>query len=427
MKKIPHAEIILVVLGTLLYFFANVHRIAVPGAIFDVLQKDLLASAKAITALGTIFMYVYAISQLLIGLLIARIGGFMVITMGAIIFFIGCLLFPMASTLPLLYISRILIGIGSASFYLGLIDETRKIVDSKNFGMIISIILLIGYFGGIVANAPLVICIHKLGWRQTFMYTGMIIMVISSLFAYINSTRPLPKENKSVKFNLDLFKEVFKEKKNIFLYLSTGINYGIFFVLLTVIGKKFIEDFCYIPVVKAAAFLSIASALYAISGLILAYISKLWYYRKAIFLRIATFNTLLSMLVILFCIVFNIRTSLICYLLCTVAVLSNLSALSVPLLHDYNTERTASTSVSILTCTYYLAVGLFGSIIGFLLDLYTPILNTLSQNKHVIYTNKSYTAIFITLAILALIAFISSFGVKETKTTRKLINWYHHD
>ena len=142
MKKIPLAEISLVVLGSILYFAANIQRVAVPGAIFDLLQNDLHTTAQCITSLGASFMYIYALSQLVIGILIARFGGFRVITIGCLLFLTGSVLFPFSQTLPLLYFSRVLIGLGSATFYIGLINETRRLVPKKNFGIVLSLILL---------------------------------------------------------------------------------------------------------------------------------------------------------------------------------------------------------------------------------------------------------------------------------------------
>ena len=55
MKKIPIVEIILVILGSILYFAANIQRVAVPGAIFDVLQNEgLKAVTRGLFGLGTI-------------------------------------------------------------------------------------------------------------------------------------------------------------------------------------------------------------------------------------------------------------------------------------------------------------------------------------------------------------------------------------
>ena len=115
----------LISLGALFYFFANFQRIAIPGAVFDLLQQELSVSAPYITAFGAIFMYLYAINQLIIGVLVDRFGGLRVMLTGGIILGIGALLFPISTNLPLMYFSRVLVGIGGSCFYLSLIRELR--------------------------------------------------------------------------------------------------------------------------------------------------------------------------------------------------------------------------------------------------------------------------------------------------------------
>ena len=111
---------ILIALGALFYFFANFQRIAIPGAVFDLLQQELAVSAPYITAFGAIFMYLYAVNQLIIGVLVDRYGGLRVMLTGGIILGIGALLFPISTNLPLMYFSRVLVGVGGSCFYLSL-------------------------------------------------------------------------------------------------------------------------------------------------------------------------------------------------------------------------------------------------------------------------------------------------------------------
>ena len=82
-KRSTHLKIyFMLTMGVVIYFFANLQRVAIPGSIFDELQHDLNAGAKYITALGSMFMYVYAAGQLVVGLLDDRYGGERVITFG---------------------------------------------------------------------------------------------------------------------------------------------------------------------------------------------------------------------------------------------------------------------------------------------------------------------------------------------------------
>ena len=73
-------------MGVFLYFFANLQRVAIPGSIFNELQSDLNVGAKYITALSSMFMYIYAVGQLFAGLLADRYGGERAITWGGMLF-----------------------------------------------------------------------------------------------------------------------------------------------------------------------------------------------------------------------------------------------------------------------------------------------------------------------------------------------------
>lgn len=431
MKKLPIVEIILVILGSILYFAANIQRVAVPGAVFDLLQNDLHATAQSVADLGSYFMYIYAISQLVIGVLIARYGGFRVVTIGSILFFVGSLLFPFSQTLPLLYFSRVLIGLGSATFYLGMINETRRIVPKKNFGVVLSLILLVGYLGGIIANAPLVVMIKNLNWhlpmlgsesaswRESFLIIGIATTILSLAFIIIKCIIPKRPIDRTVHLDLELFKETFKNKKNYSLYAFACFNYGLYYVVQTVWGKKFLEDFFSIPDINSAIVLSVMGALYAVSGSIIAFISKAVLNRRTIFLKISSLNTLVVFLSILLITCFNLKSELVGYIVafffCTISFGASLSPLLVPLLHDYNGSRVANTSVSIMTSGFYFVVAILGNISGYFLDKFTPVGSTINSTT-------SYIAIFTLMSVLAIISFVSVFKIEESQKTLRLIN-----
>ena len=77
--------VVLCFFGMLLYFLVNIHRVAIPGQIFSQLQAELKASASAIAGLGTSFMYIYAATQLAVGVLVDRYGGMRISVLGGVI------------------------------------------------------------------------------------------------------------------------------------------------------------------------------------------------------------------------------------------------------------------------------------------------------------------------------------------------------
>lgn len=413
MQKKSYAPVYLIILGTILYFIANLQRVSIPGAIFDILQNDLKTTAQSIAALGSIYMYSYALGQLLIGVLVARFGGFRVVKTGAIIFFIGNLIFPCSHSIILLYISRFLIGLGSATFYLGMINETRNIAQKKNFGIILSFILFTGYLGGIIANAPLVICIDELGWRNVFLITGILCTVISLIYCIINKNIKPPIPDKSVHFDLELFKQTFSNKKNIYLYSFACVNYGLYYVIQSVIGKKFLEDFCLMSSIKAAGILSIMAFLYAIAGPIIASVSRLYFNKRTIFLKLSAYNTIIVFGIILLCVSKNVNTLLIPTGFCLISFGASLSPILIPLLHDYNDRKTSNTAVSILPCGFYLIVGILAGFVGFCLD-------------HFLTLQNAYNTIFLIMFILSIFSFINVYKIQESKTTLRLIEHLHY-
>ena len=144
--------------------------------------------------------------------------------------------------------------------------ELKNITSQKNFGLIVSICLVIGYIGSILAAAPLVLCVNEIGWRSLFVILGIITAIIAILFILFKFAIPKSKIDKNIKLNFDLYKNILLKKENIYLYIFGCINYALYFILQTVIGKKFLEDFIQIPTMKAALILSIMAGIYAFSG-----------------------------------------------------------------------------------------------------------------------------------------------------------------
>ena len=60
---------------TLLYFFANMQKVLVPGATFNEIQQIFSLDAASVTGTGAYFLYVYAAAQIIIGILADRFSG----------------------------------------------------------------------------------------------------------------------------------------------------------------------------------------------------------------------------------------------------------------------------------------------------------------------------------------------------------------
>lgn len=380
----------LISLGTLFYFFANFQRIAIPGAVFDLLQSELSISAPYITAFGAIFMYLYAFNQLVIGVLVDRFGGLRIMLTGGIILGVGALLFPISSNLPLMYFSRVLVGIGGSTFYLSLIRELRECFSDKNFGIAISVMLCIGYCGGIAANAPFVFLMKYINWREILVILALIILLGVIIFAILSTRIKFPEINRNVKLRTLPFRLVLHKKHNRNLFSFACCNFGISYAIQAIIGKKFLEDFCGMSTYKSALVLSAMAVIAAIFNIINASVCKMCHNHRVMFLKNASVITFGCLLVICICLIFNIKTDFIAIIFFILAANASLTSLLVPVLHLTNRKMVSGTAVSIMNFCFFTMVGLLGTAMGFLLNLFAPE----QKGNILVYSNHSYLAVF---------------------------------
>ena len=397
-KKSFILHISLIILGMLFYFIANFQRIAIPGAVFDILEQELNVGAPQITTFGAIFMYVYAFTQLINGVFVDRFGGLRVMLVGAIILTIGCILFPLSANLPIMYFARALMGLGGSMFYLSLIKELGSIFSEKDFGIALSVMLFVGYAGGIVANAPFVIAMKFLDWREILLILAGIVLISALAYMVIINKFPLPEPNKQVKLRMLPFKLVLHKKHNRNLFSFACCNFGISYVIQTIIGKKFLEDFCAYTPARAALVLSIMAIVAALFNIINASVCKLCHNHRVLFLKGAAVVTFLSLLTICCLIYFDIKSILIAIIFCILAGNAILSSLLVPVLHITNKKIVSSTAVSILNFSFFMMVGILGNLTGFILNIFEPT----RVGTKLIYCNNSYLLLFGTFLLLSL-------------------------
>ncbi len=405
-----HIHIILIVLTVIIYFMTNFQRVAIPGAIFDTLQNDLNLNAPMVTSLGAVFMYSYAVSLLFCGILVDKFGGIRVITKGSILFAIGAILFPNTTNVYILYLSRFLLGIGSATFYLAVIPEIKKCFPDKYFSIILSLVLLIGYAGGICANAPFIYFTKTFSWQSILNCLGFVTLIIAALILISRIQLGKIHPNEHVKFSLIPFKKVLSDRFNRYLFLYSGINYGLYYVIQTVIGGKFLNDFLNIPIFQTSILLSAMIVIAGVSGLIMATISSKINNKKMVFLK-----TICIMYTIIFglistLLILEIKTKLLLLLMLFVAIGGGMSSILIPSVVGYNQYDVRSTSLSIMNFCGFIMVGFFGNLVGFLLNLFAPIS---VSSGHIIYSTASYICVFITFFLFALVEVFASTKLRD--------------
>ena len=412
-----YVHLFLIALGVVLYFFANFQRVAVPGAVFGLLQQKLGVSAPYITALGAVFMYTYAISQIFIGRMVERYGGLRIIALGAFFFTAGGLIFPNTHSMPLLYLSRIMLGFGAGCFYLSLVRELERCIPDRNFGVSLSITVFLGYLGSFAANAPFVWCIERFGLSHVLDYAGFVILAVSVLFIAVGSRYQLTSINIGRHFELDSYRQVLFNKYNICLFMFGALNYALMYVLQTVVGKKYLEDICMFSSSKAAWVLSAMSVISAVSSMGLAFLSRHFGGRKVIFFKVSAAISAAAFIFVTFSLMFNFRSGLLTSLLfCCLAAVATMSPLLVMVINEVNPHSVSVTAVGLMNALFFFSVGIFGNLTGFMMNLF-PAVNI---DGILVYGRNSYLAVFLPLLAFSIAELYFAFRLKEPEKKKTI-------
>lgn len=410
----PFLNNLLLLFGTLLYFFVNIQAVVIPGTLFDDLQRDLNASAAAISFLGASYMYVYAFGQLLAGLLADRYGGFRTIFFGGILFSVGALLFPFGTHVWSLCLCRILIGLGASSVYLSLVKEYSK-TFTRNFAPMLGFLILVGYTGGILAGAPFLLMLPWAGgWRNLLFLTGAVTFLCWECLALLLlSGSRIPQNDLEKEKQFSNLIVGLRNWNNLHIFILAWSAFGIYYVIQTVIGKKFLEDFCHFSASSAAWWISVIGIVSAVFSFLTPVVCRFLENRRREFILFCGFGILVPCLLLVLMIFLNHASLWIPILFCIMTGAANVVPIQVALLHEMNPPEILGSLVSIMNFGAYFAVAVLGNMGGFLIDFFPP----QTSGEVLVYGRNSYLAVFILLFLVSCWGAYSSLRIRYRKTS----------
>ncbi len=395
-----YRHIILLIAGTIFYFLVNFQRTVIPGAIFNELQSGLGSNAGYITALGSAFMYIYATCQLVTGLFVDRKGGFRTILLGGFFFALGSLAFPFCKSLWPMYLSRAFTGLGASCVYLSMIKELTRLYPKK-FTVLFGIFMCVGYAGSITAGRPFVGAINQFPWRSVLGSIGLLTVAVYIAYSATIISMPKP-EKKTTPWSFKPLLMVYCNPKNRMLASFTCFNWGLYYTLLTVIGKKYLEDYCKMSTIDATWVITIMGALSAGFNCLSGILSHALGNRRRPFLIGGASLATVSYLLMSIALAFKFQSPFLCVLFFLVTLTASQSPVQVAAMHELNTPETGGVTVAVLNFTSYLMVALFSNLCGMLLECFPP--TVVDDIK--IYGANSYLLFFAFATLVSLFGLI---------------------
>ena len=393
-----------------IYFFSYFQRVAVPGTIFNELQSSFALSATAVTGLGSITLLVYGFLQIFAGILSDHFGGFKTFLIGSILLSVSSIIFSFSYTPTMLFITRAMVGFSASFIYISLIKILTTIYAPQDFPFYLGVSIVLGYSGGVVATYPLERAVYSLGWKNAFLIAGLLCAFFTMIVWPLMST---VKENYTQKktFSLPSLMNVLRNIHALPLLISGPVNFGIYFLFQSTLGKKFLEDSCNLSSPQASLFTFFMIITNTLFGFLSGYTSRLTGKRKPV-LIIATFVTLVAS-----CMIFInlwLKGPSVIFLISYIflAISAAVSPIYVTSMKELYPIEVTATSVGFLNTLCYLGVSLFTYLAGIILDRFRY--SSLEISGIIIYPDRAYLMIFLGCIMFSLISFLVSFSIRET-------------
>lgn len=278
------------------------------GEVIGGLMQSFALTAFGGGVLASSYYYIYVLLQTPAGMLLDRYGPRGILSVGALIVCMGCLIFSFANNVMIALIGRVLMGGGAAFAFVGCLNIISIWFPTRRFALMAAIVETAGMFGAIIGNFWLANYIEKLGWRECMIFAGIFAAILSFFLVLIVRNTPRKKSVNNPFIRTSLRVGLKKIMRNPLVWMN-GVYSGLMFSIVTVFialwAIPFFESVYHVDLVQATL---TASALYAgvaIGGPIIGWLDSKTNWRR----RIMIFNAFCAS-ICLFFVIFGTQFSL---------------------------------------------------------------------------------------------------------------------
>ena len=411
-KKVERYRWLIWLILAATYVFVTFHRMSA-AVVKDDLQKAFGIGAVQFAVIGSMYFYAYFIMQIPSGILADKIGPKKTVFIFSLIAAVGSIFFGLAPSLNIAYISRFFVGIGVSVVFVCLVKIQSRWFYSRNFALMIGFSGLAANLGAIIAQTPLVIAVNNFGWRNTFVYMGIIMVMFAVLtFIFVKddpTDMGLPGmdeiENRPrVTVNLNIFQALGSILSNPRTWIISIVYIGLYTgytVILGTFGTPFLMTVYSIKKVEAANYIISAVVGSAVSGLVIGYLSDKFKARKSV-LIISSVVTLIMWVIFIYV---KLPLTLLSVYLFVFGFMMTAFTLCWTVGNEVNDRRLSGMATGVVNCVGFLGAAIIPVIMG----------NILDANKNM--PEIGYKKAYLVLILLVAVSTVFSFFVTETHAT----------
>ena len=230
------------------------------------IAADLGLDPARLGILSSAWFWAFAAAQIPIGVALDRWGPRRTVALLFSVGALGCLVFASAGRLPQAVLGQILIGVGCAPVFMGVLVVLARFYPPHQFAQYSSFLLAIGSAGTLVGTTPLALVQSAIGWRGAFLALAGLVLLVAVLIGLLVRDRPAgaqpPAATESLAAALRGVRKVLGNRRILAIVPMCFTAYA---VLITVrglwAGTYLAEMFAFSPVARGNALLAMSVAM----------------------------------------------------------------------------------------------------------------------------------------------------------------------
>lgn len=234
--------------AALFFFYQYVLRVS-PGVMHHELRTEFLLTAQQFASFGSIYLLVYSILQIPLGVLMDKYGAKIVILVSILLCSIGSIMFYYANTLSTIQFARFLIGAGSAAAFMSALKIVADNMPPGNRAVLLGLTLTIGVMGALFSGTIISSILTVISWREIYKYMAFFgfLMFVFACFSIKKSITqgPIVRANMSSFSISSMLLEISIVLKNPVIVMYAILSVGLYTplsVLADLMGVAFIEQ-----------------------------------------------------------------------------------------------------------------------------------------------------------------------------------------
>jgi sugar phosphate permease len=391
------------------YVFVTFHRMAA-GVVKTDLQEAFNIGSAQFANIGSMYFYAYFIMQIPSGILADKLGPKKTVASFAVLAALGSVVFGMAPTIMVAYIGRFMVGIGVSVVFICLIKIQSRWFYAKNFALMIGFVGLAANTGALLAQTPLVFAVNTFGWRNTFVFMGVAMIIFAVLTMVFVKDDPtdmgLPGMDElegrpAVKSDIKVGESLKSVMSNPRTWIVSVVNVGLYtgyIILLGTYGVSYLIAAYGLTKVAAANLIISAVVGSAVGSIAIGFLSDKIKKRKFI-LVICNAVTLAGWLIFVYV---KLPVALLAPFLFIFGFVMTGFTMTWTIANEVNDRRLSGIATGVVNCVGFAGAAILPVLMG----------NILDANKLNVFAG--YQKAFLILIVVMAASFISSLFATET-------------